>query len=358
MTGEAQSPPGIVDLKRFFSEIDRFGRNALACLGSMVLMMQLVGLFVPPSSVRMMALKPAPVMSVPRATLPPGGFEDLYRQIAPGGLVREFELVSVPSSDRLLTGFNQLGFTLETTGLASKPVPRLFIAKVPSDLGALRSVGARKSIFIRVVLPLILRQNARILQDRARLIPMTETGTLTGDEKVWLRELGHRFAMPEEGALRPDWLAELVLRVDSVPVALAVAQAAAESGWGTSRFARRGNALFGERTWTPSAGLRPDGIAEDEKFSVRRYGTLAHSIRSYVMNLNTSPHYREFRVSRAGYRRRDEPLSGTGLAAYLTAYSERGEAYVDDLRQIIRVNRLEALEGARLGPIRMEPKVG
>lgn len=154
----------------------------------------------------------------------------------------------------------------------------------------------------------------------------------------------------EEGAgLSPAAYDELLARLDIVPVSLALAQAAEESGWGTSRFAAEGNALFGQWAWGENA-IRPQNQREGlGDYGIAAFETPLESVRAYMHNLNTHPAYAELRARRAEMRRDDETLSGWELANTLTRYSERGQDYVDTLHTIMRVNRLADTDSAYLG---------
>jgi Bax protein len=137
-------------------------------------------------------------------------------------------------------------------------------------------------------------------------------------------------------------------RVDAISPALALAQSAEESGWGRSRFAVKGNALFGQRTWGKGSGLVPQRRDEGGRHEVRVFPSLLESVRSYARNLNGHPAYGDFRARRAAMRARDTKLDPYGLIETLTAYSERREDYVRTIHKILRVDNLEELEGTRL----------
>ena len=145
-----------------------------------------------------------------------------------------------------------------------------------------------------------------------------------------------------------DNLALLIRRVDVIPPSLALAQAAEESGWGTSRFARQGNAIFGQWTTADGPGLVPRERDEDKDHKVRIFGKLIDSVRAYMLNLNTHRAYRELRRARAALRRAGEPLNGHTLARFLHRYSERGADYVSAIRTMIEANGLDRLDDARL----------
>jgi Bax protein len=144
-------------------------------------------------------------------------------------------------------------------------------------------------------------------------------------------------------------LAESLLRrIDVIPVALALAQAAVESGWGTSRFALQGNALFGQWAWSQSAGIRPLA-ASNNRAVVRSFGNLLESVRAYMHNLNTHPNYQRFRDARQRLKSQNESVKANRLVVYLDSYAEIGIAYVEKLRAIILSNEFNQYARARLG---------
>ena len=221
--------------------------------------------------------------------------------------------------------------------------PRADVVEVPRDLAALGSTAKRKRAFVDFMLPLVLGENERILEERARLLRLVDRvrrgAPAAAGEWAWLEALRVAYKAP------PGDLAALVRRVDEVPPSLALAQAAEESGWGTSRFARTGNAVFGQRTWTRGAGMVPLRRADGEKYEVKVFAAPVDSVRAYMRNLNTHPAYAEFRAARRDMRVRGEPLDGYRLALALAGYSERRQAYVESIRAIIRVNRLSRFDG-------------
>jgi Bax protein len=156
-------------------------------------------------------------------------------------------------------------------------------------------------------------------------------------------------AMAERYDTDADDLDEMARRIDTVPPSLALAQAAEESGWGTSRFAYEGNALFGQRAYGPDDGSTPSLRAADDSFRVRAYSDLGGAVRSYIHNLNTHPAYAPFRKERAKKRAADQALTGHALAETLVRYSERGADYVKTLQSLIKANRLNDFDKARLG---------
>ena len=242
--------------------------------------------------------------------------------------------------------FASIGYSLDGIRGGIAGVPRLYLTSLPADLGAVGSIAKRKRLFLQAILPLVLEANEAILADRRRLLELLrrlEKGERVGyAEAAWLRVLATDYGLEanDSRALRR--------RVDAVPPALALAQAAAESGWGTSRFAHKGNAVFGQRTWSRGNGLVPRRRDEDKRHEVKSFGGLRASVAAYMMNLNRHPAYRAFRDQRARMRDRDGRLDSSALAGSLIRYAEIGRDYIETLRVIMRVNRLQQLDGAFL----------
>ena len=253
--------------------------------------------------------------------------------------------VHVRTTAALAEIFARYGYRLDGIMAAGK-VPRLFVASVPPDMGTLAKPAALKGLFIRLTLPLVLAVNEAILRDRDRIVRLRAKlvghGTLAIAEERWMGEI---FA--DYGAPMFDF-AELLRRVDIVPPSLAIAQSAEESGWGTSRFAREGNALYGQRIYKGTNGLVPRERSEGDRYSVRRFARLFDAVRAYAANLNTHSAYAQFRASRAELRRQGRQPDGLALVDTLQFYSERRAAYVATLRRIIHIDRLTRIDGARL----------
>ncbi|EKE78379.1 glucosaminidase domain-containing protein [Oceanibaculum indicum] len=260
-------------------------------------------------------------------------------------------VTSVRRSHEARQLFELAGYDLAAVRAGESAVPRLFLAQVPVDLRKLREVEERKTLFIKTVLPLILRVNEEIAEDRSRLLALDarlKAGAVPGPmERRWLDSLAAAYGVEAEDGALPN-LAALLLRVDEIPVALALAQSIEESGWGTSRFAREGNALYGQYAWSDSAGLKPANAGADAAHVVRSFDRVIDAAAAYSLNLNTHPAYRDFRAARARMRAAGTPLDAEALAGHLLRYSERGADYVRTLRIIIRANRLEELQQASL----------
>lgn len=230
-------------------------------------------------------------------------------------------------------------------------VPRIYLERFPDDWPSELTVSARKRLFVSAMLPLVLAENERVRSERARMLPLLDKldrgERLYPWSKSFLEKLSESYGLD---AVDPRILR---LRIAPVPVSLALAQAAIESGWGTSRFAKEGNAVFGQWVWNDAAGIIPDARREGASHAVRRFDNLSQSVHAYIRNLNTHRAYREFRRQRdslmSDQLENETGISGDELASTLIQYSERREKYIDELRAVIRVNKFEALSSMRLG---------
>ena len=261
-------------------------------------------------------------------------------------------LVQVKSTESLSDVFERAGYRLDGVRQHGE-VPRLFLVSLPRDLRKIQAPSHRKIMFIKTVLPLILLVNERIERDRLRIqILRTLIGSgveIGADDAAWLA------AIAERNELAQIDFDELLRRVDIIPPSLALAQGAEETGWGTSRFAREGNALFGQRIFGGKGGLVPRRRAKGKKFTVRAFEDLTEGVEAYTHNLNTFAAYEEFRRAREALREAGLPLIGTELAKTLENYSERREAYIDTIQLIIRANALSMFDKARLGDALPKP---
>lgn len=245
-----------------------------------------------------------------------------------------------------------LDYDLASVAAGEETVPRVFVDSVPASLDDIREVDERKALFFRSVLPLVLQVNQGILKDRAKLEGLRERkragDAFTAAERLWLIVMAERYGLQTgDETLDPVNLDALLRRVDIIPPSLALAQAAKESGWGRSRFAREGNALFGQWTWTGD-GLVPEKRKKGKKHRVRAFDDLMASVRAYVRNLNSHRAYKEFRTKRAAMRARGDTIDGHALAETLHRYSELGHEYTERLQSMIDFNDLKRLDDARL----------
>jgi len=231
-------------------------------------------------------------------------------------------------------------------------VPPLIVTRFPEDLGHHLKPEEKKRTFLLSLLPMVLLANQAIEAEREEIQTLftrhDHKGLLSAEEQKRLQEMADYYKLQGDPVTDRRARALLLHRVDILPPSLVLAQAAAESGWGTSRFAREGNNLFGQRTYRTGNGIVPADRPAGETHEVKRFGSLFESVRSYMRNLNTHNAYREFRELRAKLRRSDRPLNGAMLASGLDAYSTRNGDYINDVRAIIRNNDLSRTNQAFL----------
>jgi len=263
-------------------------------------------------------------------------------------------IIEVASAAALGRTLGEAECDLKSIRRGSARVPRFFVESLPADFDKRMAVDKRKRMFIRTVLPLILKANEEVLVERRRLVSIEEqlssSHYIHPIDLFWLEQLAEKYRVS------PDDFATLLRRVDAVSPTVALAQSIEESGWGRSRFARLGNALFGQRVWSESGGFVPEGRAEGETFAVRAFDSLLDSVRGYVLNLNRHYAYADFRHMRAQMRANATELDGGRLSETLVNYSERRWGYVEAIRKLIASNRLEQFENARLAtePVAMD----
>ena len=221
--------------------------------------------------------------------------------------------------------------TLETARATQLLIPREFVKNIPTSHQAL-SGSAQKASFFKIALPLILAGNEEVMQRREAIGRANQNGDRVKLEK-WARLYDIKITGQDNSTLTN----QLLRRADVIPVPIALAQAAVESGWGTSRFAIKGNALFGQWAWRDDAGLRPLTPTNDRAV-VRSFGTLFGSVRAYIHNLNTHPYYENFRNARAALYDRSEERKTKVLVKHLDRYAEIGPVYVTKLEELIRTN--------------------
>ena len=231
----------------------------------------------------------------------------------------------------------------------TKLVKPVRLSLLPNEMKMIESTEKRKNLFIQIILPLIIEENNRIKLNRKKLFSILNKNHNSNAEKKWLNEKFKQY-----GVLNKD-LSTLKVRMDMVPVSLAIAQAAKETGWGTSRFALEGNALFGQWTWS-GEGIKPADADHNATHKVMKFKILKSSIRAYQRNLNTHSGYKEFRMARAALRDNRRNLDGLILATYLNRYAETGTEYVKIIKQIIKQNNLTDFDKVKLLPSSIQLK--
>jgi len=218
------------------------------------------------------------------------------------------------------------------------------LKSIPAYVHEAKTPQGWKNAFLHTLIPNVLQLAEFIKTDRTRLLTLLQKQAqgkkLSKVQKAWLERLFKNYRIEDQNHQR------LLKRLDQIPLSMVLAQAANESAWGRSRFAKQGNALFGQWTWG-NDGIIPKGRPFGATYRVKSFESISHSIHAYIMNINSHPAYRGFREQRAMMRQADQSLNVRPLVRSLSQYSERGEAYPEELLSIIRVNRLEDFEQSR-----------
>ena len=229
----------------------------------------------------------------------------------------------------------------------NKLVKPVSLTLLPEEIIKIENSTKRKNLFIQIILPLIIKENNYIRLDRKKLFSILNKNKNSKIEKRWLESKFKQY-----GVMNKD-VSTLKIRMDEIPVSMAIAQAAKETGWGTSRFAQEGNALFGQWTWS-GEGIKPAGADDDSTHKVMKFKILQASVKAYQRNLNTHSSYKEFRGARAELRDKKKELDSLILSNYLDRYAETGKQYVIILQKIIKQNQLTDFDDAKLLPSSIE----
>ena len=269
-------------------------------------------------------------------------FEDVFKfDDLPSDVVR----LSASTIEQL---FKDTNYTLSDVR-DTKLVKPIALSLLPREMKKIESTKKRKNLFIQIILPLIVEENNKIKLDRRKLFSILNKSKNSDIEKKWLNKKFKQY-----GVLNKD-LSTLKVRMDIVPTSLAIAQAAKETGWGTSRFALEGNALFGQWTWS-GEGIKPAGADDDATHKIMKFKILKSSVRAYQRNLNTHSSYKQFRMARAELRDNRNKLDSLLLANYLDKYAETGKVYVKIIKQIIKQNNLTDFDDVKLLPSSIQLK--
>ena len=245
--------------------------------------------------------------------------------------------------------FKDNGYNLDTVKKTKLVNAGNQLTKLPKELKNIESPKKRKKLFIKIVLPLIIEENLKIRFDRKKLFEILNKNNTSKRDAAWLD-----LKFKQYGIKNND-LSRLKIRMDEIPVSLAIAQAAKETGWGSSRFAQEGNALFGQWTWS-GEGIKPLDVEKDKKHKVAKFKILKASVRAYQRNLNTHPSYKEFRIERAIQRDNDEKLDSLKLVNFLEKYAETGKEYTEVLKKIINQNSLTDFDDVDILPTSLKMK--
>ncbi len=229
----------------------------------------------------------------------------------------------------------------------NKLVKPISLTLLPTEITKIENVKERKNLFIKIILPLVISENNNIKLDRNKLFTILNKSKNSKAEQNWINSKFKQY-----GVVNKD-LSTLKIRMDEIPTSMVIAQAAKETGWGTSRFAQQGNALFGQWTWS-GEGIKPAEADDDTTHKVMKFNVLQASIKAYQRNLNTHSSYKNFRSARAELRDNGEKLDSMILSEFLDSYAETGKKYVKILQQIIRQNNLTDFDDAKLLPSSIE----
>ena len=240
----------------------------------------------------------------------------------------------------VLNLFKDVDYDLNTVRYEKKVKP-IYFTQFPKDLDEIQSVKLKKETFIKIVLPLVVAENEKILEDRFKLKKISSRKNTTDEEKQWLRQ---KFL---EYRVKKGNVEELKNKMDIIPASIALAQAAKESGWGTSRFALEGNAIFGQWTWN-GKGIAPLNRDKSKNHKILKFPILRASVKAYKNNLNSHKSYAKFREMRRKLRNENKKITGLLLTKTLNSYAETGNEYTKILEQIITQNRLMDFELVRL----------
>ena len=300
----------------------------------------IVGMFIP-SSLFNLKFRPPENPSLTRTTL---SFDDQ-------GSRKDLAIYKKDAAPALTNLLDSFDFDLKKIKSRESLVPNLIFWRLPHDLQKLSEVTIRKKLFIKILLPLIIDRNMQIQRKRQQILNLKNIGmpNLRNNQKDWIFEQLKYYKVLSkynaETTLNDEMLNELLLRANILPIPLAIAQAAIETGWGTSRFALEGNSLFGQWTWKNS-GLTPSRREVGKEHSVRAFKNLRHAVENYAQNLNSSAFYNRFRKARLKFIKNDRYVddASSQLAKHLSSYSQEGEKYVEKILKIISINRLAGFE--------------
>ena len=267
--------------------------------------------------------------------------EPVKKQEKKSQVVKEFVLPDLNlRTETVLSLFADVKYDLNKVR-KDKLVKPIYFTQFPKDLDEITSVKLKKETFIKIVLPLVVAENEKIILDRMKLQNILERKITSEKEKLWLRQ------KLKEYKVKKSSMSELEKRMDIIPISIAIAQAAKESGWGTSRFALEGNAIFGQWTWN-GTGIEPLERKVEQSHKILRFPILRASVKAYKNNLNTHKSYREFREKRSKLRKRNKSITGIKLIHMLDSYAETGVEYTKVLAKMMKQNALEDFENVKL----------
>ncbi len=244
----------------------------------------------------------------------------------------------ISESSEMIEIFKKYQFSVDNL-LNNQSANLVIFSSLPQDFMDIQPIIERKRLFINTLIPIIYSENLQILNDRKKILDWWRESDGENFSRdfwpQWLFELSEKYGSSDSN------LGNLLVRVDIIPISLALAQSAIESGWGTSRYSREGNAVFGQYTFDESKGLKPKDRNENDEFFIKKFSNLSESVRSYLKNINTHLAYADFREERKKLRMSGENLSGYKLVNFLKDYSERRESYIRDVKEIMNSNNFQ-----------------
>ena len=243
------------------------------------------------------------------------------------------------NTQTVLNLFEDLEYDLDHVRNKKKVKP-IYFTRLPKDLGMIKSVKEKKETFLQILLPLVVAENENIKKDREYLLKILK-GNESEESKKWLNKKYQAYKVSDRN------INELIEKIDIIPTSIALAQAAKESGWGTSRFALEGNAIYGQWTWNGD-GIEPLEKTKNQNHKILKFPLLRASVKAYIANLNTHRGYKRFRVKRANLRKQNKKLVGIDLIHELDNYAQTGKEYTKILEQIIKQNDLDELESVKI----------
>ena len=219
-----------------------------------------------------------------------------------------------------------------------------------NDIYFLSNLSEKKINFIKMILPIAIQQNQAILAERERLLKIKEylesNKTIDKNENKFIRFLASKYKVKYKNKHKVDIIKELLAFVDVIPNSIVLAQAANESGWGSSRFAKKYNALFGEYTYNNELGIVPIKREEGKKHLIKHFASVDQSVISYFNNINSHYAYDEFRELRKVQRNKNVSFDVLSLVEKLDFYAEDVE-YVNTISSIIKTNKLEKFDNIK-----------
>ena len=239
----------------------------------------------------------------------------------------------------VLNLFEDLNYDLDSVR-DSKLVKPIYFTRLPKDLNSIRSTKKKKETFLKILLPLIVAENEKIEKDRKKLFKLLKSNNKPENQK-WINKKYKDYKISKRE------INDLIEKMDVIPISIALAQAAKESGWGTSRFALEGNAIFGQWTWKGD-GIEPLEKTENQNHKILKFPLLRASVKAYITNLNTHNGYKDFRKKRFQLRNQNKALTGEALIDELDNYAQTGKEYTKVLRQIIEQNDLDEFEAVEI----------